>query len=150
MRAILIRVLIAAAACTACVTSAGCRAEIGDINVNIKDPHVTFDTDVDVDNVMQGDTVPIHVEVENVYLVDPNADPPPEHEDDAGHLQIYLDNFDSDPLLITANVEVNVTIPIDTPPGEHTIKCRVHKHDGTPTSAVFELKITVKAKVSTG
>jgi hypothetical protein len=147
MRPMLIGILFTVA-CAAPAMNAGCT--MGDLNIDVKDPNVTFDTDVDVDNVTQGDSMPIHVDVENVYLVDPNEDPPAEHEDDAGHLQIYLDGFDSDPLLITAEVDFSLTIPADTPPGNHTIKCRVHKHDGTPTSAVFEIEITVKAKVSSG
>ena len=150
MRTALFRAIFAVSIATCCVATAGCT--IDDLTVNVKDPKVNVDVDADVDleNVTQGETIPIHIEAENVYLVDPNEDPPAEHEDDAGHIQIYLDDFDSEPLLITAEVDVQLTISESVEPGDHTIKCRVHKHDGSATSAVFDIKITVKAKASSG
>jgi hypothetical protein len=145
MRTALLRATFIVAAAFS-VASVGCT--MGDLNLDITDPKVSFDTDVNV--VVQGESVEVHLDAENVYLIDPGETPPAEHEDDAGHFQIYLDDLDSEPLLITAQVDVTVMIPEDTAPGVHKLKCRIHMHDGAPTDAVFEIEITVKAKVSTG
>ena len=167
MHTALFRAIFALSIATCCVATAGCHVD--ELNVNVDDAKINADVDTDVDvnnvrqgdtipihmnvdvnNVRQGDTIPIHMNVENVYLVDPSQDPPADHVKDAGHIQIYLDDFDSDPLLVTAQVDVQVKISESVELGEHTLKCRVHKHDGSATNAVFEIKITVKAKASSG
>ena len=150
MHTALFRAIFALSIATCCVATAGCHVD--ELNVNVDDAKINadVDTDVDVNNVRQGDTIPIHMNVENVYLVDPSQDPPADHVKDAGHIQIYLDDFDSDPLLVTAQVDVQVKISESVEPGDHTLKCRVHKHDGSATNAVFEIKIVVKAKASSG
>ena len=130
--------------------SAGCTANIHDNTVEIKDPKVSFETNVDVTNVSPGEIMPIRVVAQNVYLVDPNDNPPPLHLEDAGHFQIYLDDLSSEPLVVTAQTTIDVKIPEDVKEGEHKLLCRVHKHDGAPTSAVFEIEFTVKIEVPTG
>ena len=91
--------------------------------------------------------VPIAVTVQNVYLVEPAGTPPPEHEKDAGHIQVYLDDVEAPPILITAQVMFNVTLPAETKPGPHHLICRFHKHDGTPTTTQVSVAITVTASV---
>ena len=108
-----------------------------------------MNTTIDAENVKPGQAVPVTVKVENVYLIDPGSTPPPEHQQDAGHLEIYFDTTDGKALMVTASVNFTVTVPPDTKDGDHKIICRVHKHDGTPTSSTFELKIKVKATVIT-
>ena len=132
----------AVSACTA-------TANIHDNTINIPDAMVNFTTDADVSNVMPEQTIPIVVMVQNVYLVEPSATPPAEHVADAGHVQIYLDDVTTPPLVVTAQVNVNVTIPAQTPAGNHKLICRVHHHDGTPTDTKFEVSITVKVTVGT-
>ena len=44
---------------------------------------------------------------------------------------------------------MSVTIPAGTPPGPHKLRCRVHKHDGTPTTSVTDVSITVVASGGT-
>ena len=131
----------AASACTA-------TANIHDNTVNIPDAMVNFTTDADVSNVMPEQMIPIVVAVQNVYPVEPSATPPAEHVADAGHVQIDLDDVATPPLVVTAQVNVNVTIPAQTPAGNHKLIRRVHHHDGTPTDTKFEVSITVK--VTTG
>jgi hypothetical protein len=125
-----------------------CTANVHDNVVNIPDATVNFDTDVDVDNVMPGQSVPVMVQVTKVFLVEPTATPPVEHMDDAGHLVFTLDSESNPPILVTAQTNVQVPIPQDTKPGKHKIICRVHKHDMTPTETKFEMEINVKASVS--
>ena len=132
----------ALSACTA-------TANIHDNTINIPDATVNFTTDADVSNVMPEQMIPIVVAVQNVYLVEPSATPPAEHVADAGHLQIYLDDVATPPLVVTAQVNVNVTIPAQTPAGNHKLICRVHHHDGTPTDTKFEVSITVKVTTGT-
>ncbi|MDP2344142.1 MAG: hypothetical protein Q8O67_24505 [Deltaproteobacteria bacterium] len=112
-------------------------------------PNGTFDVgdDVDVDNIEQGSDVDVVITAENVFLIDPEEDPPAEHEDDAGHFQIYLDDTDDEPLVITAETNVTVTIPAEVEPGDHKLLCRIHKHNGDPTDVVIEISITVVVTV---
>ena len=128
---------------------AGCTANtnIHDNNVIIPNATVNFTTSVDVNNVTPDETIPIAVNVQNVYLVDPDVTPPAEHVADAGHLQIYLDDVSTPPLVVTAQVNVDVKIPAQTKAGAHKLICRVHKHDKTPTDTKFEINITVKVTV---
>ena len=132
----------AVSACTA-------TANIHDNTINIPDATVNFTTDADVSNVMPEQMIQIVVAVQNVYLVEPSATPPAEHVADAGHLQIYLDDVATPPLVVTAQVNVNVTIPAQTPAGNHKLICRVNHHDGTPTDTKFEVSITVKVTTGT-
>jgi hypothetical protein len=131
-----------------CVGSAACTANIHDNTVSIPNANVSFKTDVDANTITPGEAVPLTMTASGVFLVDPAATPPAEHVADAGHFQIYLDNHDSDPLLITAQLQASVTIPPATPPGGHKLICEVFKHDGTPTTTSFEVNITVT--VATG
>lgn len=128
---------------------AGCTAtaNIHDNTVNIPNATVNLQTDADLNNVAPDQTIPIVVTVQNVFLVDPATPPPPEHVADAGHLQIYLDDVNTPPIVITAKVDVDVKIPPQTPAGNHKLICRVHHHDGTPTDTKVEISITVKVTV---
>ncbi len=97
----------------------------------------------DTSNVHPGQDVNIVVTATNVFLVDPDTTPPADHAEDAGHLRFYLDDMDGAPILITHQLNVSIPISLVVLPGNHTVYCRVHKHDRTPTSAVSELNITV-------
>jgi len=114
-------------------------------NTYVNDTHVdaTADSDVDTNHVQPTQNVGITMTVQNVYLIDPSKTPPPEHANDAGHIQIYLDDFDGTPLVITANLHTEVVIPAASSAGPHRLRCRVHKHDGTPTTAVADVSITI-------
>jgi hypothetical protein len=125
--------------------AAGCN--IHDNTINIPNAQINATTDVSASNVMPAATVPIAVTVQNVFLIDPAATPPPEHEKDAGHIVVYMDDVDSMPLLTTAQTNFSVTIPAETKPGPHKLVCQFHKHDGTPTSTKVEVAINVAVSV---
>jgi hypothetical protein len=132
------------------IYGAGCTADISDNVINVDDPTVEFDTNVDVDNVEQGQSVPVSVDVADGDLVAPDATPPPEKVDTAVYVSIHLDSADSQPLLVTAQASVSVTIPPSTPPGDHKLICRVHKHkDDSVTGAEKSIAIKVKAAANT-
>jgi hypothetical protein len=122
----------------------GCTANIHDNTVSIPNANVQLNTSADVNNVKPGQPLPLQVKADSVFLVPPSATPPPEHMSDAGHFQFYFDNVDSTPILITADVNVTVTIPMDAKDGDHKVICRLHKHDGMPTNVTSEVKIKVK------
>ena len=122
---------------------------VHDNTVNVPNASLDVTTNADVDDVTPAQSIPLTVNVHNVYLVDPAQTPPPEHVEDAGHLEFHLDDESTQALLVTAQTSVSVPIPAATPPGPHKIICRVHKHDGTPTSTSFEVAITVKVTVAT-
>jgi plastocyanin len=133
--------LLVSVACTADIHDN--TADVHDNTVNIDDAKVEFTTDADVDNVKAGQPLAIAIIAENVFLVEPGAEPPAGNVKTAGHFQIYFDDFAAAPLVITAQKSVTVTMPATTPPGQHKVICRIHKHDGTPTTATFEIKITI-------
>jgi len=123
--------------------------DVHDNNANIDEAAVEFSTEVDVDNVQASASVRVTLEAESVFLIDPSSEPPADRVSVAGHFQFYLDNTSGEPLLITASKSVDVPIPAMVPAGAHTLICRIHKHDGTPTDATFEVDITVVASIET-
>lgn len=129
------------------VPAVGCN---GTLNADVDiDANINVTTSIDVRNVMQGQAVPVTVQVTNVTLVEPSATPPA-GVSNAGHIQVYLDDVDSTALLVTAQTSFSVNVPAGTSPGDHKLICRVHRHDGTPTTTRFELDLTVRASVMTG
>jgi hypothetical protein len=88
------------------------------------------------------------VDVANVVLVDPNTTPTADQAATAAYLEFFLDSTGGQPLLVSAQADVTVTIPPATPAGMHKVLCQVYKHDGTPTSTVSEVDFTVKASAS--
>jgi len=131
--------------------SLGCN--VHDNSLLVDDPNVNFDTDVDTDNVEQGQAVTVHVDVEDKVLVAPEATPPEGKADAAVFVQIHLDDTGSAPLLITAEATATVTIPADTSPGKHKLICAVHQHDGgepTGEEEVIEINVKASGSVTTG
>ena len=131
------------------VASLGC--DVHDNVLNVDDPKVNFDTDVDTDNVEQGQQVTVNIDVDEAVLVAPEAQPPEGQADAAVFVQIHLDDTDSEPLLVTAEATATVTIPADTSPGKHELICAVHRHDNKePTGQESTIEIEVHASASTG
>jgi hypothetical protein len=140
--------VVGATACTADVHDN--TFDVHDNNANIDDAKVEFETDSDVNNVQQSQSVPVVIVAEDVFLVEPTETPPADRASVAGHFRFYFDSMSSEPILVTAQKSVNVTIPATAAPGPHKLICRIHKHDGTPTQATFELGVTVTATVTSG
>ena len=139
--------IYAVGASITCLAFAACSLDVHDNTVNIPNAKISVTTNADVDHVTPGEMMPLTLNTTNVYLVDPATTPPAEHASDAGHVQIYLDDVATPPILITAQVMVTVTVPAATPMGKHKFICRVHKHDGTPTTTTFEVTFTVSVGV---
>jgi hypothetical protein len=130
---------------------AACNIHGNTINAtaNVPNARLNVTANTDVKNVMASQRLPLTVDAQNLFLVDPNETPPPEHAADAVFLEFHLDVETDTPLLVTAETSVTVTIPAGTPPGPHKIICRVHKHDdGSPTNVSFDLAINVTLHVS--
>jgi hypothetical protein len=123
-------------------------ADIHDNEANIDDAEVEMETDADVDAVKPAQVVQIQIAAQDVYLIDPSETPPADRAEVAGHFQIYFDSMSSEPILVTAEKNVSVTLPANATAGDHKLICRVHKHDGTPTQATFELDLKVVVSVS--
>lgn len=144
MRSLISTIAVVGALASA-VSVTGCTANVHDNTVSIPNASVQVSTSADTSQVHQGEMLPLKVMVSNVYLVDPGATPPPDHTDDAGQLAFYIDDDSGSPILVTAQVDVSVTIPQGESAGDHKLICRVQKHDGTPTDTEFSLKFTVVA-----
>jgi hypothetical protein len=144
-----LRAVLAACALSVVPVGAACTADVHDNTVNIN-AQLSVNAQGDVEHVNPGSSVALALNVQNATLVDPSATPPPEHVADAVYIQIYLDDLSSTPILITAQVNVSVTIPAGTSAGSHKLRCRVHKHDGTPTTVVTDVSITVVAGTMPG
>ena len=141
--------ILALAGClTTLVPIAACSADIHGNAVNVN-ATVMITSSVDLKNVQPGEAMPVHAAVSNVTLVAPNVTPP-STVTDAAFLEFFIDSTDNQPILVTAQVDVNVTIPTTEPEGDHKLMCRVHQHDGTPTTSVSEIDFTVHASVQIG
>ena len=156
MRSVISRVVLVGGL-AACLAGTACtadvhdnKADIHDNTVNIDDATVEISTSADADNVEQGSSLPCTAKATNVVLVEPSATPPEDQADNAGHFEFFIDNVNTEPVLITAQTTVNINITTNITEGDHKVICRVHKHDGTPTEAKSEINIHVKAKVTTG
>ena len=136
--------IIALGVLLSCPAFAGCTANVHDNTISIPNANVSLNTTANVNAVKPGDSVPLQIKADNVFLVSPGTTPPPAHTSDAGYFQIYFDDVDSMPILVTADVNVTVTVPSGTKDGDHKFICRVHKPDGTATSVTSELHVTVK------
>ena len=143
-----VAILAVGATLTAIVPLTACSADIHGNAVNVN-ATVSVTSSIDVKNVQPGEAMPVHVAVSNVTLVDPN-ETPPANVTDAAYLAFYIDSTDNQPIMVTAQVDVSVTIPPTEPDGDHKLLCRVNKHDGTPTTSVSELDFTVHASVAIG
>lgn len=133
-----------------CIAIAGCSADIHGNSVGVDvNATVTASTSVNVNDVQAGQAIPVQVVVSNVTLVDPNTTPP-STVTNAGYLQFYIDSTTSQPVLVTAQTSVSITVPASEPPGAHKLLCQVYKHDGTPTTSTTEIDFTVMASVSVG
>jgi hypothetical protein len=150
MRSLLFKLILCGVVTSASVLPlVACSADIHGNSVDVN-ASATITTSIDVSNVQPGQAVPVHVATANVYLVDPGTTPPPDHVSDAAYLQFYVDSTDDQPILITAQADVSVTIPSSTPPGKHKLLCQVYKHDGTPTTTTSEIDFSVQASVTVG
>jgi hypothetical protein len=123
-------------------------ADIHDNEANIDDAQVEMETDANVEEVKPSQVVQLQINAQDVFLIDPSETPPSDRVEVAGHFRIYFDNMSSEPILITAEKNVSVTLPATATAGDHKLICRVHKHDGTPTEATFELDLKVVVSVS--
>jgi hypothetical protein len=122
-------------------------ADIHDNEANIDEAEVDMSSDTDLDEVKPSQVVQVEVTAQDVFLIDPSETPPPDRVEVAGHFQFYFDSMSSEPILITAEKSVSVTLPATAAAGDHKLICRVHKHDGTPTQATVELDLKIVATV---
>lgn len=148
MHAALFRAILIGSIAACGVWTAGCYDD--ESSTSVQDATLDVEIDGDMTKVMQGDRIPLHVIVDNVYLTDPAKVPPVDRSTDAGHIRVYLDDVASEPLLVTARTDLEVEIGYTVKPGEHTLKLRVYTHDGAPTSAALDIPIFVNAKPSSG
>ncbi len=122
--------------------------DVHDNNANIEDAKVEFETSADTENISPGQAVRVDIVAEDVFLIDPSETPPADRLSVAGHFEFHLDSMSGSPLLVTAEKSVDVMIPATATAGDHKLLCRVMKHDGTPTEAIYELDITIKVSVT--
>jgi hypothetical protein len=130
----------------------GCTADIHGNNItanfDLDHANINASSSSDTNDVKEGSSVAVNVTVDSqVYLIAPDQTPPPDKVDVAAHFQIYLDDENSAPILVTASTNVTVTVPASTPPGPHKLFCRLHHHDGRPTQSQTTINITVTASV---
>ena len=99
---------------------------------------------VDPGNVAAGGTVQVMVELEGFTLtghdmsgsmsgMDMDMDMDMDHDDHdhhsdgtSGHIHIYLDDVETNPLAMMGTSMAEITIPVDTEVGAHTLIARLH------------------------
>jgi len=128
-----------------------CTADVHGNTINVDVPNLSISTDVDVNNIHPGQSVPVTIKGD--------MPPAPAPAADAGSsgsktqetiiFKLFLDDDSSSTALaVTSSTSVNVTIPASTPPGPHKLLCRAFHHDGTPTDSETSIDITVTTSVS--
>ena len=100
------------------------------------------------DGVAPGEAVSVTMNATGVVLVSPDEEPSGDDADRAAFFKIFLDDADSEPLVVTASASASVTIPEGTKEGDHKLICRLFKHDGGATDQTKEVSIKVKASAS--
>ncbi|HTM44343.1 MAG TPA: hypothetical protein VL137_05280 [Polyangiaceae bacterium] len=123
-------------------------ANVHDNTANINNAKVQLSTTSDLNNMQPNQVIQVTVAAQDVFLIEPNQTPPADRVMVAGHFQFYFDSLSTSPILITASENVSITVPSDMQ-GAHKLICRIHKHDGTPTSATFTLDLKVTGTVVT-
>jgi hypothetical protein len=126
---------------------AACTANVHDNTVNAQ-ADLDFQAEVSDQDVKPGDSVAVNMNATGVVLVDPNDQPKAEDEDKACFFKIFMDDEDSEPLIVTAQTHVQVTIPQQAEKGKHHLICRLFKHDDTPTDVEQSIDINVSASGS--
>ena len=119
----------------------------GTVNIDAK---ISFSAEGDLENLKPDDTVTVNAKPENVDLIEPTETPPPDRAKKAGHLRYYIDNYDDAAVLVTGKASMKMKLPSSIKPGKHKLLCRVHQHDGTPTTATYEITITIVITVTGG
>ena len=97
--------LVIGGAAVSSVPLASCSADIHGNTVDIN-ATVTATATADVTNVQPGSTVPVHVDVSNVVLVDPNTTPTPDEAPNACYLKYYIDSTSNAAVLVSAMSDV--------------------------------------------
>ena len=136
-----------------------CTADIHGNTVNATIPtSVTITTTADVNNVKPGESIPIHAETNEptsgTVVAEADAAAPEGGTvatSDAGAaqvqesvlFQIFIDTVSGSPLMVTAQADFDVTLPANISVGAHKVICRLAHGDGTPTSTMSSIDITV-------
>ncbi len=101
--------------------------------------------------VAAGDAVDVTVDGEHLGDLMPTSDGTDmdmEHEEESacpgGHLHVYLDDLDSNPLTMQEAKAFPMDIPADTPVGPHTLIVRLHNKDHT----IYEPQVTMEAQIT--
>lgn len=125
-------------------------ADVHDNPINAKiDANFDFNIDSDAEDVKPGDSVMVSMDAKGVVLVDPDQTPSADDKARACYFKVFLDDADSDPIVVTASASVSVKIPADTKEGDHKLLCRLFKHDGGEAIGdTKEISIKVKASAS--
>lgn len=146
-------VWIMTGALAALAVAPGCTADVHDntVTANVDLDHANVNVTSSSSSVSASSSVTLNLSVENgVVLVPPEQTPPPNQATVAAYFEIFIDDENGMPLVVTASTSVSVTIPASTPPGSHKLICRLHHHDGTPTQSVATTSITVSASAGGG
>lgn len=139
----LMRAVLGFVVALACLNLMACAGDIIDDTTQFPGAFVSISTTVDPPDVYAGELLPVTANVEGVFLLAPAIEPPVEHRTDSGYLVYTLDDESTTPLLVTAELDVTLTIPASTTAGTHTIICRIFRSNGTPTATFDQLTIGV-------
>src|SRR5690348_11646614 len=101
------------------LAAAGCEANVHDNTADVHDNPINadidasfdFNIDSDADDVKPGDSVMVSMEAKGVVLVDPGQQPSSDDKARAAYFKVFLDDADSDPIVVSASASVSVKIP---------------------------------------
>jgi hypothetical protein len=148
-----------------CPALAACTADVHDNTLNASVPGgLTFTTSADVNNVKPGESIPCHAEssgnagggstasgsdagaspvTDGSAAADAAQPPPAQTQTTTNVYQIFIDTLSDTPLMVSTQVDFNVTIPANISAGAHKLICRLAHSDGTPTNVITSIDIKV-------
>lgn len=95
-------------------------------------------------SVAPGDTLDATAKVSGFQLGgDEDAEDPHASSCVGGHIHVYLDDLMTNPLLMPETEAFQLTIPVDTPPGRHTLIARLQTHD----HKILEPQVTAQTEI---
>jgi hypothetical protein len=116
--------------------------------VGIDDARLELRAAGDLNDVAPNSDLRVTAKTQNVYLVDPSVTPPPDKARVAGHLQFYVDDSSTPPVLVTSRLDVSIRISANLQRGKHQLIGRVHRHDGSPTKAAMAIAFNVATPIA--
>lgn len=129
-----------------CTAACSCTGDCPDLG---GDPEFT-DLTVTPSTMAAGDSVDLAIDGDHLGELEESSDGAMEEDEEeeshcpGGHLHVYLDDLQTNPVTMQEAMAFPLTIPEDTEVGDHTLIVRLHNKDHT----IYEPEVTIEADIT--